>query len=224
MDRSLFTAVDDYLNERIVGSDSALDATLESIRENGLPEINVTPAQAKFLAMLVSIHGSKRVLEIGTLAGYSAIWMGRALPFDGRLITLEFEEKHARIAQENIARAGLSGVIDVRLGAALDLLPKIEAERLGPFDFFFIDADKVNNPKYFEWALRLSRPGSVIVVDNVVRAGKVVDANSTEEAVRGTRALFDRLAAEARVRATAIQTVGSKGYDGFAIALVTAET
>lgn len=221
MDRSLFTAVDDYLNERIVGSDSALDATLQSITKNGLPEINVTAPQAKFLAMLVSIHGSQRVLEIGTLAGYSAIWMGRALPKDGRLITLEFEEKHARIAKENIARAGLSSVIDVRLGAALDNLPKIEAERLGPFDFFFIDADKVNNPNYFEWALRLSRPGSVIVVDNVVRAGKIVDANSTEESVRGTRALFDRLATEKRVRATAIQTVGSKGYDGFVLATVT---
>jgi len=223
MDDSRFSTVDDYVNERLVGSDPALAATLESITREGLPQIQVSAPQAKFLALLTRIQGAKRALEIGTLAGYSAIWMARELGKDGKLITLEFEPKHAAVAQQNIERAGLAGVIEIRVGAALDSLAQIAAEAQAPFDLFFIDADKRNNPQYLDWAVRLSRPGSVIVVDNVIREGRVLDAASQDESVRGTRALFDRLhdlERAGRVTSTAVQTVGSKGYDGFAIAVV----
>ncbi len=173
------------------------------------------------LALLVQLRSARRVLEVGTLGGYSTIWLARAMGADGRLITLEVEPRYAEVARTNIARAGLSDVVDVRLGAALDTLPQLAAEGAGPFDVTFIDADKPNNAEYFGWAVRLSRPGSAIVVDNVVRQGAVIDADSTDAATKGTRRLYEVMAAEPRVSATVIQTVGSKGYDGFAIAVVT---
>jgi predicted O-methyltransferase YrrM len=165
--------------------------------------------------------GAKKILEIGTLGGYSTIWLARALPADGKLITLEFEEKHANVAKANFARAGLADKIDLRLGRAIETLPKLQAENRGPFDLFFIDADKPSNPDYFRWALKLSRPGSVIVIDNVIRKGAIIDESNQDAAITGTRRLNELIAAEPRVSATAIQTVGSKGYDGFAVVLVT---
>jgi predicted O-methyltransferase YrrM len=185
-----------------------------------LPQINVAPNQGKLLQLLAQTVGSQRILEIGTLGGYSTIWLARALPTNGKLITLEADAKHAKVAEANIARAGLSGIVQVRLGKALDTLPKIEAEKLGPFDFIFIDADKENIPAYFDWALKLSRKGTLIVVDNVVRKGAVLDADSKDESVQGVRRFNERVAAEPRVSATTIQTVGSKGYDGLAFVRV----
>jgi predicted O-methyltransferase YrrM len=211
-------AVEGYLAERLVASDAALDAALEASAAAGLPAINVAPAHGKLLHLLAKMVGARRILEIGTLGGYSTIWLARALPADGRLITLEADAKHAGVARANIARAGLDAVVELRLGAALDSLPQIA----GPFDLIFIDADKPNIPYYFDWALKLARVGSLIVVDNVVRGGAVIDAASGDASVQGVRRFLDMLAAESRVSATAIQTVGSKGYDGFALALVNA--
>jgi predicted O-methyltransferase YrrM len=182
--------------------------------------INVAPNQGKLLYVLAVAHGARTILEIGTLAGYSTIWLARALPADGRLITLEYEPKHAEVARANIARAGLAAQVEVRVGAALDTLPQLAAEDAGPFDLVFIDADKVNSVAYFNWALKLTRPGSLIIIDNVVRDGKVIDAASRDVSVQGVRALYEALAAEPRVAATAVQTVGSKGYDGLAVAVV----
>ncbi|HEU5109285.1 MAG TPA: O-methyltransferase, partial [Micromonosporaceae bacterium] len=186
----------------------------------GLPEIQVAPNQGKLLQLMAQIRGARRILEIGTLGGYSTIWLARALPHDGRLVTMEYDRRHAEVARANIARAGLADRVEVRVGAALDLLPALARERPEPFDLTFIDADKQSNTEYFRWALRLSRVGSVIIVDNVVRGGRVTDPNSDDPSVVGTRRLFDALAAEPRVTATAIQTVGSKSYDGFAMAVV----
>jgi predicted O-methyltransferase YrrM len=208
--------VDRYISDTLVRPDDALQAALDASDEAGLPAINVSPAHGKFLWLLARIVGAKRILEIGTLGGYSAIWLARGLASAGRLITLEALEKHAAVARKNIARAGLGDVVEVRVGEALHALPALQ----GPFDLTFIDADKQNNAEYFSWALKLSRPGSVIVVDNVVREGAVIDARSRDAAVQGVRRLNERIAAEPRVAATAIQTVGVKGYDGFAIALV----
>ena len=199
--------------------DAALDAAVEACDAAGLPDIAVAPNQGKLLWLLARMQGAKRILEIGTLGGYSTIWLARALPPGGTLVTLEYDPKHADVARENVARAGFADVVEVRTGRALDLLPGLS----GPFDFFFIDADKISNADYFRWALKLSRPGSVIVVDNVVRDGEVIDANSADHGVAGTRNLMQYLATERRVSATAIQTVGVKGYDGFLIALVTAD-
>jgi len=210
-------AVDGYYSGLLVGKDAALDAALEASDTAGLPAIAVSATQGKLLNLLARMRGARRILEVGTLGGYSTIWLARALPADGQLITLEYDPKHAEVARANIARAGLADRVEVRLGAALDTLPSLE----GPFDLSFIDADKVNNPAYFRAALAMSRPGSVIVVDNVVRGGGVADPDSTDPSVRGTRELAELLASEPRVDATAVQTVGSKGYDGFAIALVT---
>jgi predicted O-methyltransferase YrrM len=222
MSEDQWKAVDGYLSERLVPSDAALEATLEASAAAGLPAINVSPTHGKLLHLLAKMQRAQRILEIGTLGGYSTIWLARALSADGRLITLEADAKHAGVARANIARAGLDRVVELRLGAALETLPQIAAERQGPFDLIFIDADKQNIPHYFGWALQLSRLGSLIVVDNVVRGGAVMDAASGDASVQGVRRFLDILAAEPRVSATAIQTVGLKGYDGFALALVTA--
>jgi len=208
--------VDRYISETLVQPDAALQAALTAADQAGLPPISVSPAHGKLLFLLARAVGAKRILEIGTLAGYSAIWLARALPPGGQLITLEAVEKHATVARKNIERAGLSAMVDVRVGQALDTLPGLA----GPFDLTFIDADKQNNAEYFRQALKLSRPGSLIIVDNVVRDGAVIDAHSRNAAVLGVRRLYELFAKEPRVAATAIQTVGLKGYDGFAIAQV----
>jgi predicted O-methyltransferase YrrM len=216
-----WTAVDQYIVDHIVPSDAVLDEALRASTAGGLPAINVSPPQGKMLMLFAKLANARAILEIGTLGGYSTIWLARALPPGGRVVTLEYEPKHAEVARANLARAGLSEVVDVRVGAALDTLPKIVAEGGGPFDLVFIDADKPNNPHYFEWALKLTRPGGVIVVDNVVRDGQIVDPKNTDPRIRGTRRLYETIAKEPRVTATAIQTVGSKGYDGFVMAIVT---
>src|SRR5205823_2568734 len=221
MSEKLWTAVDRYIDDALVAPDAALDAALQASSKAGLPAIAVSPSQGKLLHLMARAQGARRILEIGTLGGYSTIWLARALPADGRLVTLESDPKHAEVARANIARAGLTHVVELRLGKALDTLPELAAEGRGPFDLIFIDADKPSNADYFAWALRLARRGSVIVVDNVVRGGAVIDAASADANVQGARRFYDALAAEPRVVATAIQTVGSKGYDGFAIALVT---
>ncbi len=221
MSRELWADVDRYFTELLVSPDPALDAALAASATAGLPAINVAPNQGKLLQLLARVQGARRILEIGTLGGYSTIWLAKALPSDGRLVTLEAVPKHAEVARANLARAGLDAIVDVRVGPALETLPQLAAEGGDPFDLTFIDADKEHNPDYFQWALQLSRPGSLIVVDNVVRGGDVIDAGSDSPDVQGVRRFNDLLAAESRVDATAIQTVGSKGYDGFAIALVT---
>jgi len=218
-----WTAVDLYLTGLFVPPDPALDAALQTSAAAGLPPINVSPNQGKLLLLLARVQGARTVLEIGTLGGYSTIWLARALPADGRLITLESDPNHAAVARANIARAGLAGVVELRLGRALDTLPQLAAEGRGPFDLVFIDADKPGYPDYLTWALKLSRRGSLIIADNVVRKGAVIDAASSDANVQGVRRFNELLAAEPRISATAIQTVGSKGYDGFAIALVTAD-
>ena len=212
----LWEAVDRYISDTLVRPDEALQAALEASDAAGLPAINVSPAHGKLLWLLARLLDAKRILEIGTLGGYSAIWLARGLAPGGRLVTLEAVEKHAAVARKNLERAGIAQAVDVRVGPALATLPKLE----GPFDLSFIDADKQNKVEYFRWALKLSRPGSVIVVDNVVREGAVVDPRSRDAAVLGVRKLNELVAAEPRVAATAIQTVGVKGYDGFAVALV----
>jgi predicted O-methyltransferase YrrM len=221
MTEERWTAVDRYLGDLLASDDPVLEAALAASAAAGLPAINVSPVQGKLLHLLARAIGARNVLEIGTLGGYSTIWLARALPEGGRLISLEADARHAEVARANIARAGLQAVVEVRLGMALDTLPELAAEGREPFDFVFIDADKPNNAAYFDWALKLSRPGSIIVVDNVVRDGDVIDADSDSSTVQGVRRLLERIAAEPRVSATAIQTVGAKGYDGFAIALVT---
>ena len=223
MSAELWSEVDRYISDVLVGSDAVLEAALEASREAGLPPINVAPNQGKLLYLLARIQGARSILEVGTLGGYSTIWLGRALPAGGRLVTLELEPRHAEVARASIERAGLADVVTVRLGRAVETLAELDAEGAGPFDLVFIDADKPSNPDYFRWALRLTRPGSVIVVDNVVRNGAVVDPDSTDPAIRGTRALNELMAAERRVSVTEVQTVGSKGYDGFALALVLPE-
>jgi len=220
MTQESWAAVDDYVHERLVPHDSALDAALAASRVAGLPEIAVSPSQGKLLHLLALTVGARRILEVGTLGGYSAIWMARALPPDGRLITLESEPRHAEVARANLARAGLAGVTEVRLGPALETLPRLAGEGVGPFDLVFIDADKPSNPDYFNWGLQLARAGSLIVVDNVVREGAVIDADSSDASVRGVRRLFDVVRSEPRVSATAIQTVGVKGWDGLLVARV----
>jgi predicted O-methyltransferase YrrM len=221
IDPDLWTAVDRYITGLLAPHDPALESALEASAAAGLPEIQVSPNQGKFLNLLARLQSARAILELGTLGGYSTIWLARALPKDGRLVTLEADPKHAEVARANIARAGLAGIVELRLGPALETLPKLAAEGRGPFDLIFIDADKPNIPEYFAWALKLSRRGSLILVDNVVRDGAVIDATSADPSIQGVRRFNELLAAEPRVSATAIQTVGSKGYDGFAIALVT---
>jgi predicted O-methyltransferase YrrM len=213
--------VDAYLEEKLLPADPVLEEALRSSAAAGLPNIQVSPTQGKLLYLLAKALGARRVLEIGALGGYSTIWLARALPKDGRLVTLEVEAKHAEVASANIARAGLQDRVEIRLGRALETLPKILAEKRGPFDLFFLDADKANTRAYFEWTLKLSRPGSLIVVDNVVRRGELADASSPSPDVRGMREFLDALASDSRVSATGIQTVGRKGYDGFVLARVT---
>ena len=219
MTSDTWTAVDDYFAGLILPADSALDAAQAAARAADLPPISVSAAQGKFLHLLARIQGARRILEIGTLAGYSTIWLARALPPGGQLVTLEFDAKHAEIARANIARAGLAEVVDVRVGRAIDAMPTLAGEP--PFDLIFIDADKPSTTDYFHWALKLSRRGSVIVVDNVVRDGKVA-APSDDESAEGMRTFMAALAVhvnDKRVSATALQTVGVKGYDGFVIAI-----
>lgn len=217
-----WTRVDEYFNGLLAPSDPVLDETLRRSDEAGLYPMNVTPNQGKLLQLLARVQGARTVLEIGTLGGYSTIWMARALPRDGgRLVTLEADSRAAEVARGNIEAAGLSEVVQIRTGPAIETLPRLEAEGAGPFDLVFIDADKQGNPDYLDWSLKLTRPGSLIIGDNVVRHGRVVDADSAALDVQGVRRFTDMLAAEPRVTATAIQTVGSKGWDGFALALVT---
>ncbi|MFE2265750.1 O-methyltransferase [Streptomyces griseosporeus] len=214
--------VDFYFSSHLAPDDDALQAALRDSEAAQLPHVNVTAPQGKLLRLLAEMQGARAILEIGTLGGYSTIWLARALPADGRLISLEYSAKHAEIATRNIARAGLDKVVEVRVGPALESLPKLADENPPPFDLVFIDADKANNAHYVEWALRLTRAGSVIVVDNVVRGGRVADSDSTEPDIQGTRAAIELIAAHPRLSGTAIQTVGSKGYDGFALARVLA--
>lgn len=219
MSEEQWTAVDGYITEQLVPSDAALDAALASSAANGLPAINVAPNQGKLLHVLARAVDAKRILEVGTLGGYSTIWLARALAPGGKLITLEYDPKHADIARANIERAGLSHLVEIRLGKAIDTLPRIAAERGGAFDFVFIDADKPGNADYFAWAMKMTHIGSLIIVDNVVRKGGVIDPAGDAQ-VQGARRLFEAMAKEPRVSATAVQTVGGKGYDGFAIAVV----
>lgn len=217
---STWAGVDAYIEERLLGDDPVQAETLRQNAADGLRPIDVSPAQGKFLHLIARMISAKRILEVGTLGGYSTIWLARALPADGRLVTLEYEQRHAETARKNIARAGFADRVEVRVGAAADTLPLLAAEGAGPFDLVFIDADKPNNPVYLDWAVRLSRPGTVIVLDNVVRDGGVADAASSDPNVKGSRAAFDYFAAHPRLEATALQTVGAKGYDGFAVAIV----
>jgi predicted O-methyltransferase YrrM len=212
----LWDDVDRYITDTLVRPDAALDAALKASDAAGLPAINVSPNHGKLLWTFARLVNARRILEVGTLGGYSTIWLARALAPGGRLVTLEAVEKHAAVARANLDRAGLAHCVEVRVGQALDALPTLQ----GPFDLAFIDADKQNNAEYFRWALKLSRPGSLIIVDNVVRDGKVIDAGSRDASVQGVRKLNELIATEKRVSATAIQTVGAKGYDGFAVALV----
>jgi predicted O-methyltransferase YrrM len=223
MTQPTWTEMDTYFNDLFIGSDPALDSAMQVSSASGLPAYAVSPTQGKLLFLLAQIQGARSILELGTLGGYSTIWLARALPPDGTLVTLEASPKHAEVAHANIANAGLADRVEFRVGSALDTLPQLAAEGRAPFDLVFIDADKENNPSYFTWALKLSRRGSVIIVDNVVRDGAVLDAASVDPVIRGIRRFHEMLAAEPRVTATAIQTVGSKGYDGFILARVITE-
>jgi predicted O-methyltransferase YrrM len=215
-----WTEVDQYFSGKLLPSDPILESALEASVAAGLPAISVSPNQGKLLQMLAQIVGARSILEIGTLGGYSTIWLARGLRAGGHLITLEVDPKHAGVARLNISRAGLQDVVEVRIGNAVEILPQLSAERRGPFDLIFIDADKPNIPAYFEWALKLSRPGTLIIVDNVVRDGAVIDVDSSDLSVQGVRRFIELLGAESRASGTAIQTVGIKGYDGLAIVLV----
>lgn len=213
-------AVDDYIAERLLGADPVLDAALAANAAGGLPATDVSPVQGKMLHLLARGIGARRILEIGTLGGYSTIWLARALPEGGRLVTLELEPHHADVARGNIARAGLSDRVEVRIGAANDTLQQMIANKEEPFDFVFVDADKEGYPDYLRAALQLSRPGTVLVFDNVVREGGILDPDHADPRVQGVRAMFDAMAAEPRLSATAVQTVGAKKWDGFALAIV----
>ena len=221
MSQDLWNAVDAFIVDTVVGHDPVLEGALEAAQAAGLPAISVSPAQGKLLYLLARLQGSRNILEVGTLAGYSAIWLARAMPRYGRLITLELDPNHATVARENLTRAGFGDVVDVRVGAALDLLTEMtQAKKEVPYDFVFIDADKKNIPEYFQLVLKLSKPGTVIVVDNVVRDGKLSDASTTDESVQAVRRFHEMLAHERRVSATTLQTVGVKGYDGFSVVMV----
>ncbi|MER5863502.1 O-methyltransferase [Kitasatospora sp. NPDC002040] len=220
MDQDQWTAVDSYTNSLLIPHDPVLDAASGMSREVGLPGVEVAPNQGMLLHLLARIRGARSILEIGTFGGYSTIWLARALPAGGRLVTIESGIVFAEAARDTIERAGLSDVVDQRVGRALDVLPQLEAEGVGPFDLFFIDADKAGIPEYFTWALRLSRPGSVMVVDNVVLGGAITDPANTDPGVGGARRFHELLAGEPRVTATTVQTVGAKGYDGFTLVVV----
>ena len=221
MNEQAWTDVDAYIEGQLLAdADPIFEAVLRANAAGRLPAIDVSPAQGKFLNLMVTISGAKRILEIGTLGGYSTIWLAKALPAGGKLISLEFQPRHADVARDNLARAGLLDRAEVRIGAALELLPKLAAEGAGPFDLVFIDADKPNNPGYLDWAIKLSRPGTVIILDNVVRDGHVADPKSKDPSIVGTRAAFDLLKSSPRIDSTALQTVGLKGWDGFVLGVV----
>ena len=220
MTQETWSAVDAYFCERLIRADPALENALRESEAAGLPQHNVAPNQGKLLHLFAQMQGARRILELGTLGGYSTIWLARALPENGRLITLEANPAYAEVAKANIAQARLSHVVDVRVGKAIETLSLLVQEGIPPFDLIFIDADKPNNAEYLEWSLKLSRPGTVIIGDNVVRNGAVADASSTDRNVVGVRRFFDLMAENPRLSATAIQTVGSKGYDGFCLAIV----
>ena len=220
MSEEVWAKVDDYLVEKLIPADAALTLAREANAEAKLPAIDVSPAQGKFLYLLAKIQGARRILEVGTLGGYSTIWLARALPKGGKLITLEIEKRHADVARENLKRAGVTSLVEQRVAPAAESLEALVKEGADAFDLIFIDADKPNNPVYLEWALRLARPGTVLIVDNVIREGAVIDAESGDASVKGTRRLFELMAADRRLEATALQTVGSKGYDGFVVARV----
>ncbi len=227
MTQELWTEVDRYICDRLIPEDPVLDAALQASDAAGLPPIAVTANQGKLLQLLVRIHGATSILELGTLGAYSTIWLARALPPGGRLVTLEANPRYAEVARANIAAAGIDEIVQLRVGPALETLPALAAEG-APFDFIFIDADKQNNPGYLEWSLKLSRPGTLIVTDNVVRDGAILDPDAGDprhgaDVVRGIRRFYELLGAEPRLDATAVQTVGAKGHDGFAVALVTGE-
>jgi predicted O-methyltransferase YrrM len=219
MSKDLWSSVDRYIEDALLPHDPVLDAALKANASAGLPSIDVAPNQGKLLHLLAQMMGAQRILEIGTLGGYSTIWLARALPSGGKLVTLEFEPRHAEVARANVARAGLASAVEIKVGAALETLPSLAGQ---VFDLVFIDADKPNNPHYLAWALRLTRPGSVIIVDNVVRDGGIIDEDSREPRIVGTRKMFEAIGREPRLSATAVQTVGGKGYDGFVIARVVA--
>jgi len=213
----IWNEVDLYMNDKLIQPDPILDEVLKANQEAELPAIDVSPSQGKFLHLLASLKGAKRILEIGTLGGYSTIWLARALPKDGQLITLELSAHHAEVARANLKRAGVSHLVEVIVGPGLDTLAVLKDRGTDPFDLIFIDADKPNNPNYLKWALELSKRGSLIICDNVVRQGHVVNSESEDENVKGIRQFMNALAQEKRISATAIQTVGSKGYDGFIV-------
>jgi predicted O-methyltransferase YrrM len=219
-DQEVWTKVDRYFADLLAPVDAALDAALKANEQAGLPQIDVTSLQGKFLEFLVRVSGAKRVLEIGTLGGYSTIWLARAMPQGGRIVTLELDPHHARVARGNLQNAGVLNLVDLRVGPALDSLSTLVTENAEPFDLIFIDADKQGYPDYLQASLRLSRPGTVIVADNVVREGKVIDPDSKDANVQGVQRFTELLAAEPRLSATVLQTVGAKGYDGFALAVV----
>ena len=220
MSKKSWAAVDDYIVASLFEPDPVLDAVLAANHDQGLPAIDVSPAQGKLLSLLARMQGAKRILEIGTLGGYSTIWMARGLPVDGKIVTLELDPHHASVARSNFERAGVSGRVELRVGPALQSLAALGAENAGPFDLIFIDADKPNNPNYLSRAMRLSKPGTVIVCDNVIRDGAVVNEDGRDANVEGARAAFSFIGGDKRLDGTAIQTVGAKGYDGFAIAIV----
>ena len=223
MTKEDWTKVDQYYSDLFMARDPVLEQALADSAAEGLPVINLAPNQGKLLFLIAKAAGARKILEIGTLGGYSTIWLARALPPDGRLITLELNSKHAEVARKNIARAGLKDVTEVRQGPALGSLEQLVTERAGPFDFIFIDADKPAYTEYFQWSLKLSRPGTLIIADNVVRNGAVADPATKDDLVLGIRRFNDAVAKEKRVSATALQTVGSKGYDGLVMALVNGE-
>jgi predicted O-methyltransferase YrrM len=223
MSQALWTEVDNYIGNLLVPRDAALAAALKASEAAGLPAIQVSPTQGKFLHLLARLMRARDILELGTLGGYSTIWLARALDDKGRLVTVESNPKHAEVARGNLALAGLSDRVEFRVGGALEVLPQLAQQGRGPFDLIFIDANKSDMPEYFDWALQLSRPGSLIIADNVIRDGKVVEAASTDADIQGVRRFNERMAAEKRVSATELQTVGSKGYDGFAMVLVVSD-
>jgi predicted O-methyltransferase YrrM len=223
MTQEVWTAVDQYINSLLAPSDAVLDEALAASAARNLPSIQVSPAQGKMLEVLARLVNARNILEIGTLGGYSTIWMARALPPGGRLLTLEASDKHADVASANFVRADLQQVIELRRGKALDTLPQVAAEGRGPFDFIFIDANKSNMAEYFDWAMKLARRGSLILADNVIRQGGVIDAASDDPDIQGVRRFNERVAGDPRASATEIQTVGSKGYDGFALIAVVAD-
>ena len=220
MTKELFGSVDNYINALVAPHDDALEAAERAIVESGIPQISVSANQGKFLQVLAKLCGAKKILEVGTLGGYSTIWMARALPPGGKMITLEIDAKHADVARSNFALAGLSNVIDIRLGKALAILPKLKADNEGPFDMIFIDADKPPYAEYLQWALKLSRPGTLIVVDNVIREARVLDVNTTDESAKGAHRFNKALSQTEGVTATIIQTVGAKEHDGMALIVV----